>query len=460
MTNLLKIVTGLAVAALLISCAGPEERDAIPLDVELPGTWTAGETPGGSVPVDWWTLFRDPALDALVREALRNNHDVKEAAARIQSARAVARMAGADLLPTVGLGTSAARARTPGPLGEPVSQNRLNASLTVGWEVDLWGRIRAGQTAAVKEAELTRALYESAKLSIAAHTARAVFAVVEARLQVELAKTTVESYRNTLKAVRDRFHRGVVSPLDVRFATANLAAARAGHQQRREVLERTVRRLEILLGRYPSGAVTGGLELPAVPPPVPAGLPSGLLRRRPDLVAARFRVHAADARVFEARASLLPRLSLTAGGGAASSELADLFKGDALVWNLVGNMVQPLFQGGKLRANVDLQEARTREALEAYASACLDAFREVETALASELILKGREEDIREAAHHASQARRQAEERYLAGLAGIVQVLEAQRRELESKSRWIAVRREMLDNRVALHLALGGGFTQ
>jgi NodT family efflux transporter outer membrane factor (OMF) lipoprotein len=268
----------------------------------------------------------------------------------------------------------------------------------------------------------------------------------------------VQSYERNKESVRSRFERGLVSSLDLRLVLSDLAGARALLENRREQYDRAVRQLEIILGRYPGGLLTGGEQLPEVPGDIAAGLPAGLLIRRPDLIAAERRLVAAEARVDEARALLYPRLSLTAGGGTASQELSDLLDGDFRVWNLVGNLFQPLFQGGRLRAGVDLADARVREAFEAYADVLLNALAEVESELAAEEFLAGRERELAIATEQATAALKLAEERYASGLEDIITVLAAQRRTVEAESAYLDVRRRRLDARVDLHLALGGGF--
>jgi NodT family efflux transporter outer membrane factor (OMF) lipoprotein len=277
---------------------------------------------------------------------------------------------------------------------------------------------------------------------------------------MELAEETVASYRSTEEQVRSRYLGGLRSSLDLRLATTSVANAEALLEVRRSQYDRAIRQLEILLGRYPAARLAAGDDLLPVPPPVPAGLPAELLARRPDLVAAEHQLAAADFRVAQAQRALYPRLSLTGSGGTASEELRDLTDWDFRVWSLAVSLLQPIFQGGRLRAGVDLAEARSQEALERYAGALLRAFSEVESALASEGHLSGQLAALRLARGEAREAQRLAEERYRTGLEGFVTVLEAQRRALVAESELLRVRRLSLDARVDLHLSLGGGFEE
>jgi NodT family efflux transporter outer membrane factor (OMF) lipoprotein len=408
-------------------------------------------------------------LPELIATAIERNHDLEAAAARLERARAEARIAGADLKPTIGVGVAATRQRQKFigfPFGGETeipsnTFDRFGTSLDTSWEADLWGRIRAGARAAVAEMQATEAELRGARLSIAAQTARMWFAILEARQQVALAEDSVDSFRLSSEQVRSRYEAGIRPALDLRLALSNLAAAEALLSLRRDQLDRAVRQLEVLLGRYPDGRVLEQVvpgDLPQTLASVPAGLPAELLARRPDLVAAERRLAAADQRYRAARRSLYPRLSLTASGGTATDTLSDLLDGDARVWNLVGNLTQPLFQGGRLRAGVDRADASSHEALAIYVSRVLGAFAEVESALSSEQQLAERERHLAEAAEQLSAARQLAEERYRNGVGIYLVVLESQTRSLAAESNLLSVRRERLDNRVRLHLALGGGF--
>ena len=225
---------------------------------------------------------------------------------------------------------------------------------------------------------------------------------------------------------------------------------------RRLDLDTALRQLEILLGRYPAAQLVLPAGLPELDGPVAAGLPSEVLTRRPDLAAAERRVAAAGARVAEARAALYPQLRLTGSAGTSSDQVADLLDGDFSVWSFAGSLLQPLFQGGRLRAGVDLAAAGADEALAAYASAVLRALGEVETALAAEKGLAEQETALAAAALQAEAARRLAEERYETGLGEYLVVLESQRGALDTASRRLEVQRRRLVARVDLYLALGG----
>jgi len=244
----------------------------------------------------------------------------------------------------------------------------------------------------------------------------------------------------------------------VRLSESEVATARSLEALREEQLERTVRQLEILLGRYPAGEVDSQVGLPVLSSSPAAGLPSQLLQRRPDLRAAELRLLASDERLYEARALLWPDLRLTGSAGRTSSELGDLLDSDFDVWSIGASLFQPIFQGGRLKANVALAEAQLREILELYAGDVLRAFAEVEILLAIEGALATQEAEQRMAAERAEEAYDLAQGRYAAGREEITALLIAQRRAIEAETSLLDVQRRRLDARVDLFLALGGGF--
>lgn len=458
----------LTILPLAAGCVSAPARRAPETEVVLPGRWSAGPSASGEIGGAWWESFGDPSLDRVIELALENNQVLRVAAARLDRAAADARIAGADLKPSIAAGFNASRRRQnfiglPLPGGGVLTSTStsLGVSIDTSWEVDLWGRIRAGARAAVAEYQAAEADMRGARLSIAAQAAKTWFAVLEAQQQVELARSSADSFRSVAEQIRLRYEQGLRPALELRLALSNQATAEALYESRRIQLDATLRQLEVLLGRYPSAALLDELAasvLPDRPGEIPAGLPAELVSRRPDLVAAERRLAAVDQRVLQARRALYPRMSLTAGGGTASDALSDLLDGDFRVWSIVANLAQPLFQGGRLRAGVDRAEAASEEALAGYVNLALLAFAEVETTLAAESYLAAQERSLSEATEHLVAARELAEKRYRWGLSEYLVVLESQSRALTAQSNLLALRRELLTNRIDLHLALGGDF--
>ena len=470
-------------AALLLfviagGCVSPPPTNYPEIDLQIPHVWQGAPVDSQGVALHWWTSFRSPELDAIIVEALDRNYDLQAAAARLEVAAAQARIAGADLWPHINAGLDAARQRR-NFIGFPFSEggfdeedggsspqeevfhttfNSYGLSMNLSWEIDLWGRLRAGKQAALADYQAAEAQLNGAFLSLTAQTAKAWFATVESRAQIKLAQDTVESFGATAKLVADRVDAGVSPSLDSSLAESDLAEAQALLENRRVIHERLRRQLEILLGHYPGADRIVAGDLPALPDPVPAGLPSELLRRRHDIVVAERRLAATDARVAQAQASLYPRLSLTSGAGTASEEFDDLLTSDFFVWTLAGNLTRPLFEGERLVAQVDVAQGRAKEAQADYANTLLQAFAEVETALATEELLAQKEQRLLRAVEQATQASTLSSDRYQQGVQDLITVLESQRRALVREIQLIAVRRERLDTRIDLHLALGGGF--
>lgn len=452
-----------------LACRAPEKTSAPALAQAVPETWAMGASTGTGAPqlAGWWDSFSDPELTAIINATLSENIDLRTAHARLAGAEAQARIAGAILAPSLSAGGNVGRSRQnfigfpiPGGDQQVLSSTTSNfgVSLDVTWEVDLWGKLDARARAAGTEYQASQADFAGIQLSLAGQAAKSWFALTEARLQRENTARTVEAYEQSTQVLRGRFAQRGTAALDLRLAEAQLASGKALLAAYEESLERVARQVEFLTGQYPQGSPTGSEDLPKLPPMVPALLPSELLQRRPDLVAAETRLKSANLHLYAARMDLYPSLSLSASAGRRGSEAGDMGDSDFDVWSLAGNLTAPIFQGGRLAALVDFEEAGVQAALYDWSSAILRAFLEVETALASEAPLARREANLEVATRHAEAARALAEQRYLAGRNDILIVLEARQRAFLNRSAQISARRALLDLRVDLFLALGGGF--
>jgi multidrug efflux system outer membrane protein len=434
-------------------CVKTPPRAEEMLEAAVPQEWSTASG-AGAVPQAWVASFGDARLSLLVDEALEGNFQLQEGVARLDQAVALARIAGADRLPSVSLGGNASRSDN-NLLKDPSNSFSVTASL--GWELDLWGRVRAQSKAGSADAAAALSDFAALRLSLAAKVAQAWFAAVTAHKQEALAQETLASFEANLTTVDERFRRGLSPALDLRLTRANVATARSTYNLQKRLADSAVRQLEVLLGRYPSGSLEVQGDLPSLNAPVPAGIPSDLLSRRPDLLSAYQRVVAADFRLRESKVSLLPRISLTARYGSASDELENLLKDSFDIWSLVGNITAPIFQGGRLRAGVDLSQARLAGAVASYQGVALNAFREVESALVDESLLREQLAAVRMAAEESIGAQELAEERYERGLVDIITVLESQRRAFNARSTLLTVQNQLLQNRVTFYLSLGGG---
>lgn len=457
----------LSLFVLLLAC-GCQKRPIQPRyqpELNLADRWSATAADAADVPDQWWVRFEDPVLAELIKEGFRANYSLKAAAARLEAAAAQAKVAGADLLPEASAGWNANGQRQnfigfpiPGSEGQVLSRTfkSFGVSLDASWEPDVWNRISAGEAAAIADWEAAEADLRAARLSMTAQIGKAWYAIVESREQLRLTEKTVANYRETSERIRGRYTMGLLSSLDLRLSLSSLHSAEALLKQRQQQLDAALRQLEILLGKYPRAQVESSSRLPDLPSLPSAGVPAELISRRPDLIAAERRMLAAGARWEQSRLALYPGFRLTGRIGTSADDFLQAFSGDFFMWNLAGNILQPVFQGGRLRAQIQLADARSKESAAQWASSVLRACAEVESALAADRILKSREEDIASSRTQAVASLELAENRYASGLEPFVTVLEAQRLSLEAESQLLTVRRQRLDTRIDLHLALGG----
>lgn len=451
-------------AALLGACAlqSPPSRSGEGGDI--PGSWSATREARAGVDHQWVGKIGGAPLEDLVDEAHRSNPSMRASAARVEQAAAVAKIAGAERLPTLGAGLQASRQKQnlsgiPGVSGGSTS-NSFGVALQAAWEVDLWGRAKAGTEAAIADAQAQAQADRALRSSLAAQVAKAWLAVAEANEQVALAERAVKSREESSGLVRDRFERAIAedggSAAQVRLSDTELSTSRSDLERRRGERERALRQLELLLGRYPSGDVAGAAKLPKLPPSPPAGLPSELLLRRPDLLEAERRLAATGKRHEESVKALYPSISLTGSLGTTTDQLEKILSSSAGVWSLGGSLAQPIFQGGRLRAGIEQAEAAEREAIANLQRVVLNAFGEVEQALITETYLRRQEQELEQTVDFSEDAASRANEEFRNGTGGVLTYLAAQNRQIEAGAALVSVRRLLLDNRVNLHLALGG----
>ena len=403
---------------------------------------------------DWVGSFSDGTLSQLVGEALEANTNIRSAAARVEVTQQQAKIARADKLPIVNATGSYSRTETSIPFQNPTN---ISAGLAASWEADLWGRIRDGANASELEVEASRADYAGARLSIAGQVSQAWFNLIEARLLTELSERDVETQERALRLTQRRFEGGVTGSSDVRLARSSVANAQALQASREQNLSAITRQLEVLLRRYPSEEIQAAADLPILPPLSGAGTPGYVLRKRPDMLALERRMQAQGLQIDVARKNLLPSLSFQGNVNLGATSFADFFDIDALVMRLVANAGAPIFQGGRIKANIKQQETILRQQLENYAGAALTAYLEVENALDAEQRLYEREVALRTSLDEAKEAENRLELRYTEGLATILQLLDAQSRRLSAEGQLIGARKERLANRIRMHVALGGG---
>jgi len=460
-----------ALTALLLlagGCAvGPDyERPDVTALPDAYAEHAAAPAPDAGPAHAWWSAFGSPELDALVDEALAANPDVAAAAARVMAARAELKGANASRLPSVEIGGTASRSETTrarfGGVGS-FYQNFFTATASAAYELDLWGRLSRTRRSAWASALASEVDRRTVRQALVADVVRGWLAVHEARAQLDLGRGTVAAYARSRDMVEDRYLSGVASSVDVHLARQNLSSASALTALREQELAGARRGLEMLLGRYPAGAVgaegAGIEELPALPP-VPAGLPSALLERRPDIQAAEMRLRAATEGVGAARGDLFPRLAITGEWGYNSSILEELLEDASNVWSLAGSLAMPLLNRGARTSRVDVARAGAAEAEAHYVKTVLNGFREVESALTADRLQGERRAHLRESVDHARRSLTVAEQRYRQGLDTYLTVLDTQRRLLQAEGDWLGAERAWRASRVDLIQALGGDWDE
>lgn len=454
------------VAGLLAACTAQfPESHMDQVAGTVPGHWSATRQAKAGVDEHWVRRFGDRHLTRLVAEALANNDDMRIASERLYRAEEAAYVAGASARPMAQLAVRGDRQKTQS-VGSPFAGSnrfdRYGVNLNIDWEVDIWGRVRAGQSASLAEMQAGSSEYRAARASLAGQVCKAWFALAEAHEQVRLAEKALATRKQTATAVRERFELSMIedggSASQLRLAQTDVATAKADVSARMGNRDAARRQLELLLGRYPAGKLSGRVTLPRTPAAPPAGLPSELLLRRPDILATERRYAASGQRVKEARLAAFPSFKLTASGGTATDSLSDILNSNFGVWSLGASATEWLLTGGQIRSEVRSRDSTQREALARLHQTVLGAFGEVEQALAAEHWLARREVETVTAMGLAKEAAQAAEHDYRDGNGDVLTLFLAQSRHIQLDSTYVTLRRLRLENRVDLHLALGGGF--
>ncbi len=443
------------------AAATPESYKAAEL-----GSWKEGQ-PLDNVPKDaWWKTFADPTLEQLEHEAVAANQQLKAAVARVEQARATARVARSDLLPSANLSPSWTRQRfspntVPG-FGD-ITANSFNVPLDLSYEIDLWGRVRRGFESARADAQSSLATYYNVLLTLQADVAQNYFALRALDAELATVTGTVDLRKEQLRLVRSRFEGGIGNELDVARAETELAtteADAASLAQRRAELENAI---AILVGQNPSA-----FRLPANkleewnprPPAIPAGLPAALLERRPDVAAAERDLASANAKIGVAKAAFFPVVTLTASGGYLSGDIETLFNWSSHTWSFGPSVSLPIFSGGRNKANYRRSQAAYQEAVAKYRQQILVAFGEVENSLAAMRNLADEADARQRAVTNARRAASLATERYRSGLVSYLEVVDANRETLGEERLRAQLTGLRLNSAVQLIKALGGGWAE
>jgi outer membrane protein, multidrug efflux system len=456
-----RFLTVAAVAMALAGCAAVPEF--LRPQVETPATWRGPARADASLAdLSWAEAFKNPELTELINIALENNHDLRIAGERIELARARYGFERSFLFPSLLADGAYTRARQP--VASSATENRIGSTASLGlavptWEIDLWGRVRAATEAARRDLQANVELSQAAQVSLVAQVALTYLDLIELDAELDIARRTRASRGESLRLVNARFEGEITSAIDVRQAESLLATADqsvADIERRRALTENA---LALLLGRNP-GPIARSQRLgeQALAPELPAGLPSTLLERRPDILAAEQALAATEANVEAARKAFFPTISLTAFLGFASPELSQLFDGERRAWSISPAITAPIFTAGRIRSNLEAAQAQQRIALETYVSTVQNAFREVEDALVGHQRL-GEQRAALERVVTADRDRlRLATLRYNGGVASYFEVLDSERQLFDSELRLTQAIRATHASVVQLYRALGGGW--
>ena len=454
-------------ATLLSGCmAGPNyDKPAVP----TPAAYRGG-TPEPRVPPDvasfgdqkWWEAFQDDVLRDLIRAALQQNYDVRIAAARIVEARALLGITEADQLPEVSAGVSAVNQRLPQSPGRPpIETSATQVGLSAAWELDFWGKFRRGTESA--RASLLSEEWAQRHIisSLVSDVAAAYFQLREQDLELEISRQTLASRTDSLRLTQVLADRGATSLLDVRQAEQLVFSAGASIADLEQRIEQQENFISILVGKNPESVVRGrGLVDQPHPLDVPAGLPSSLLERRPDILQAEQQLVAANAQIGVAKADFFPNISLTGTAGFQSSALSRLFAGPAGLWAFGASALQPVFEGGRIRNRVHLAEARTEEATLVYQRTVQRAFRDVSDALVAYRKSREVRSQQQQLTTAAEDATRLSNLRYRGGAASYLEVLDSETRSFAAQLALAQAQLRELQSLVQIYRSLGGGWQQ
>ncbi|PFH10256.1 NodT family efflux transporter outer membrane factor (OMF) lipoprotein [Collimonas sp. PA-H2] len=449
-----RTITLLLVVA-LAACAGPKPAPPLAAAVAPPAAWRDDSAPGSELASGWWQGFGDPVLTKIVETALANNLDVAMSAARVEAARAQFRLSEAQRLPNLAGSAGGGRQRDVSPFGKPQTQTAGQAELSVSYDLDLFGRLASASSAARASLLASTAAHDNVRLAVAASAASGYITLRALDARLAVLHDTLAARSASLKLARRRAEAGYSSMLDLRQAEAEYSAT----EQLIPAAELAIRRqedgLSLLLGDNPHGIERGSDLAALTAPSAASGLPSALLRRRPDIATAEQQLVAADHSLDAARAAFMPNIQLTASGGYVASTL---LTSPIAIFALGGSVLAPIFDSGRLRAQADTAAARRDEAAYLYRKTALTAFKEVDESLNAIRRNADQEQAIADQRQALARALTLATSRYRAGYSPYLEQLDAQRSLLSTELTLIQVRADRLIAAVNLFQALGGGW--
>ena len=451
---------GLGLMAAVGACAGrnlPPEPDSY-VAADAIGAERAAEL-AASPAATWLDDLNSTEMSTLAREALAGSPDLQIVEAQYRAARWRARGAfGGNLLPSLEVGVDGTRTEEPITGSDARLRTEMMTSNVVArWEIDLWGRLASRALASDLSADAAREDLNGARLSVAGQASRAWVNLIEAQQLLALAQEDLQTRERALDLTQRRYDAGIATSLALRTARSQVASARAFEAQAQDSLLIASRRLQEIMGRYPDGTLRAQGTLPELPPLAAAGAPADLLERRPDVLAAENRMRAAGFRMHEARAAMLPRLTLTGIAGNSGAALNQIDDSANMITNLIAGISMPIFNGGALLAESRATVADRRAAASDYVRTSIAAWREVEGTISADQSLDVRETQFAIAADEAREAQELAEREYARGVATLFELIDAYTRRIDAERGLIQARAARVSNRITYHVALGGG---
>ena len=465
----------------LLGCANNTSITIEDIDIDIPDRWQTTIPDYEPLTGKWWSMFNDPELEQFIDAILENSPNIKTIINNRKIALQNAKINGSGVFPTLNpsLNSSKSQQNLSGfgfgeffsnmngsqdSIGGGSSDNEVvtfdsesyGLSLNLQWEIDVWGRVLNGRRAAFKEYESLDYELSYLAYSTIVRSTQTYFQAIEASEQLKIAQESYESLVRIRDLVEDRFKRGIKSSLDFRLAETSVSTAKITIEDRKNQLHSLNRNLEIISGDYPAGILISNHQLPDTIPEISAGIPADIITRRPDINALVLRVEAAGLNLSQAKRNLLPGLTLNGSVGTSAKKLEDILNDDNSVWSLSAGVVSPLFNGGKLKSAVKIQESVVENAKQELIQGLLLAFSEIETILYLEESIKVKLDAIRNAVSQSESAYLLSTERYDKGVTTLESVLNSQRQYNEIRSRYLSLKRQRIENRLSLLLAIGG----
>lgn len=427
--------------------------------MELPETFRfSDDTSQEVVNLKWWELFKDPVLEELVNTALKENKDVRVAAARIEEARAALGFTRADMYPFIDVEAAASKGNFTGVRKSDTTDRTSFVNAVASWEIDLWGKLRRATESSRAQVLASEYGLRAVQISLISEVVRTYFLLLDFQQRLEIAERTLESRVESLHIIERRFEEGVIAEIDVNQAQIQKEIAAVEIPQNRRQIAQTEHALSILVGSLPREIKTGvGLYSQMIAPEIPVGLPSTLLQRRPDILAAEYTFKAQSELVGVAVALRLPSISLTGSLGVSSSELSNITS-DGFVWSVGAGLFGPILNFNKNISRVKIEEARTKQALYHYEITVLGAFRDVSDALSAISTYSEEIESVRRQYDAAKNAEHLAKMRYDKGVSSYLEVLETERALFDVELQLSATTQQYYSSYVNLYSALGGGW--